>query len=309
MNWSAKHLCPAVLASASLLLAAAADARVIRRYSWQSGTAIDPTTWALNNIVNTLPANTKPTKSTAGMITPWISGKERYRSTGKAVAVSINTGSPADGAGLQKIFYQLIGGTNGDSPQVLAGTTKFTGFAVKFDTGWQLANGSNPNDPPGTGIYQNWQGSGWPALQLRTDESNGVIRMYLLMGNDQMRGSGGFTNKGGFSTSNPQLAYLTDASGAPLTFTRGEWYKIVVSVKFDPFGNTGRVQAWVNDAQAANWTGKVGYTPSSYSSTAVPGTTDGTSVEVGIYQTDTDTNHKLFIDELRYADTFAEAQP
>lgn len=33
------------------------------------------------------------------------------------------------------------------------------------------------------------------------------------------------------------------------------------------------------------------------------------SVEVGLYQTDTNTKHKLVIDQLRYADTFAEAQP
>lgn len=307
MNRRAKHLCNAFLLMT--LVAGPADARVIRRYSWQSGTSIDATTWTLNNIVNTLPANTKPTKDTAGMITPWISGTENYKTAGKAIAVSINTSSPADTAGLQKIYYQLIGGTNGDSPQVLAGTTKFTGFAVKFDSGWQLANGANPNDAPGTGIYQNWQGSGWPALQLRTDETGGVLRLYLLMGNDQMRGTGGFNNNGGFVPSNPQLAYLKDTSGNTLTFNRGQWYKIVVSVKFDPFGTTGRVQAWVDDLQAANWTGKVGYTPSSYSSSAVPGTTDGTSVEVGLYQTDTDTNHKLFLDELRYADTFAEAQP
>lgn len=308
MNWLAKQLLSAALLSAALVPAGSADARVIRRYSWQPGTTIDPTTWALNNIGNTLPANTKPTKGTSGMITPWISGTEKYLANGKAIAVSINTASPSDSAELQKIYYQLIGGTNGDSPQVLAGTTKFTGFSVKFDAGWQLANGANPNDAPGTGIYQNWQGSGWPPLQLRTDESGGILRLYLLMGNDQMRGTGGFNNNGGFSTRNPQLAYLKDASGKDLIFNRGQWYRIVVSVKFDPYGTTGLVQAWVNDVQAANWSGKVGYTPSSVGGT-VSGTTDGTSVEVGIYQTDTNTNHKLFLDELRYADTFAEAQP
>jgi hypothetical protein len=34
-------------------------------------------------------------------------------------------------------------------------------------------------------------------------------------------------------------------------------------IRVDHTGTNGRVQAWVDDAQAVNWTGKIGYTPAS----------------------------------------------
>ena len=176
--------------------------------------------------------------------------------------------------------------------------TRYCGFAFYFDPSYALNNG--PDQPYGVGLWQAWQGSGWPPCQLRTDESAGNIRLRFVCSNDQCRGS---------SNQYSSFVYLKDASGHDLVFDQGQWSKIIIQVAFDYSGSNGLVKCWVNGSStpAVNWTGKIGYTPETVGGQT--GTIDGCDVHFGMYCNKTTATRAMYLDEIKLASTQSEADP
>lgn len=115
--------------------------------------------------------------------------------------------------------------------------------------------------------------------------------------------------RGSFNTNSARL-YLKNSSGQDIVFNKGQWYRVVLQMRFDhTTAAQGRVLAWIdNSATAAvDWTGRVGYTPEALGGQA--GTLSATAVSIGLYQQDSLTNHRVFFDRIKFTDTKAEALP
>jgi len=215
---------------------------------------------------------TKPANSTPGIVLPWILNNE-------CIALQIDEESPADDSNLQKLYYEVMPGSSSQGVPVLNPNSRYVQFKVKFQSSYELSN-----DPFGTGIFQCWQGSGWPPLQARTQETNGQLGICFRMNNDNCRGG---TNQ------------YSSVLGTG-TYTRNVWYTIKVYIVFDYDGNAGEIKVWKNGVLQFDWTGNVGYTPESVGGQV--GTTDRTSVEFGMYQNQSDAFHRLYFDDIKYWD-------
>mmetsp|Transcript_42156 Transcript_42156/g.127898 ORF Transcript_42156/g.127898 Transcript_42156/m.127898 type:complete len:412 (-) Transcript_42156:244-1479(-) len=290
-----------------------ASSRVYKEYDG-SAASIDASTWDLQNAGCCNGASVKPAVSGLdGAFAPSLSdpAPDPSGGTSSAVRVALASIMPADGQGMQKIHYLIMTGNNFDAPQATSArdNTGYTGFAVKFDDAYQVAPPVTPVDVTtnrGTQIWQAWQGSGWPPVQLRTNETNGDIRLYLKMTNDSCRGS--------YKAGCTAIEYLRDgATGNDLTFELGRWYRIVLATRADPSAasSSGYVAAWVDNGPlpAAEWTGAVGYTPESEGGQA--GTIDGLSLSFGMYRhlADAPVDQAVHFDRIKYAQTKEEALP
>ena len=240
---------------------------------------------------------TKPEPVEVGMTEPWLSPSVHYLTNDYGVAFLITSTCPADTNNLQKLHYRLISGDDINAASVTNPASRYCGFALNFCSDYTLANGDGKGSPIGTQVWQEWQGSGWAPLELRTDESSNEIRMYCLEQNDNCRGE---TNQYSHSE------YLCDSSGHQLVFQKGQWYTFVIGFKFDCSGNNGAVKVWVNGStnMAVDWYGQMGYTPDT--NTDTPARCD---THFGLYQQDTGSNHRVVFDEIRFTDNEAEAQP
>jgi len=280
----------------TLLLAPCAPATLFYSIDGNPAT-IDPTDGTLTDSGVDYLWTTKPAL-TNGMTLPWISSSLSFTTNSKAIGMAINQSWPADTNNLTKSYYRICSGEWTQAPQVATPNTRYCGFAFYFDPAYTLNNG--PEEPYGVGLWQAWQGSGWPPCQLRTDESAGNLRLRFVCCNDLCRGS---------SNQYSAFVYLKDASGQDLVLNQGQWYKIIIQMAFDYSGSNALVRCWVNGsaATAVNWTGKMGYTPESAGGQS--GTIDGCDVHFGIYCNQTTATRAMDFDEIKLADTQTEADP
>ena len=100
--------------------------------------------------------------------------------------------------------------------------------------------------------------------------------------------------------------------GSDMIFSKNQWYRVVIQITMDYTASAqGKVKAWVDDqaTAAVDWTGKVGYTPTSQGGEADTG--DAVSVQFGLYRHKSDPRVRqvVYYDSVKYASTQAEALP
>lgn len=293
------------VSAAALLAPLAANATL---YYNITGGSINSSDWSLTdtNGHNYL-AVTKPSPvAQAGMTSPWVDSSQIVATGTSSIGIQVDSNWPADTSSpaLKKMNYRIVTGNGSDAAAagVKVQNDRFVGFWVRLDPGYELNNGAVgwPSQPIGTQLWQCWQGSGWPPLQLRTDESGGQIRLYFLMSNDHCRGS---------QNSYSSIVYIQNpATGTDLVVQKGQWYPIIVEFKFDWSGSTGAVNAWVNGVQGVTWTGQMGYKPASVTG-GQAGALDFCDSHFGIYEQATTAFHKVWYDNVKWASTYAEANP
>ena len=120
---------------------------------------------------------------------------------------------------------------------------KYLGFVVNIPA----ANFTAPTTTPGAQIAQWWQGSPYsPPLALDIiGETNGMVSYSLQVHNDATKG-------------NPSSVPVTVGTG---TIPFDSWNTFVVMTDMDYNGN-GQIKLWQNGTLLMNWTGAVGYDPS-----------------------------------------------
>jgi autotransporter-associated beta strand protein len=237
---------------------------------------------------------TKPPKGTAGLTLPRLTTTPQFDANGRTIVMLIDSNWPGDGDGLTKSHYRICSGAWSQAPQVTTPNIRYCGFALRFDANYGITNQGG-----GIGLWQAWQGHGWPPCQLRTIENNGNIRLYFLCNNDLSRGS---------ENQYSSRVYLKDASGNDLIFQKDKWYSFVIQVRFDyTTASNALLNCWVNGNLAATWKGRMGYTPGSVSGDA--GTLEGCDVHFGIYGVKTDALRKVYFSQIKLADNFNEAVP
>jgi hypothetical protein len=290
--------CWAAFASVATMTVAPSLGATTFRHIDGVNTTIDPATWDLTDNGVVYAVKTKPVLGTPGMKSPWLDSTDPYLPSTKAIAFSIDSGWPSDTFGLQKLLYRLMKNDEPNAASVLNGATRFSGFALRFDPSYETQNGTA--QPIGTMVWQCWMGSGWPPLQLRTDESEGRIRLHFVASNDNCRGE---------MNQYTSVLVLKEPSGADMVFRTGQWYRFVIEFRFDYKGTQGVVRTWVDDSAtpAVDWSGQVGYTPASVGGQA--GTQDSVDTDFGMYQSDTKTNHLVYFARVRYADSRTDADP
>jgi hypothetical protein len=227
--------------------------------------SIDPTAWTLSNNGWNFACKTKPALGTAGMVRPWLEAG--------SITLKIDAGSPVDASNMQKLYYEVMAGSNTSAPGVANPLVSRVTFRIKFDSSYTIHEAGGA--PGGTGLYQNWQGSGWPPIQMRTDESTGVILVYMLMSNDDCRGS---------LNQNSSRIYTG-------TYEKNTWYSIDIIFKFGYAGG-GYLKLWRDGELKVDWTGRIGYTPSA--------SQDYASVEFGMYQEACGVNKVVHFDDFYY---------
>lgn len=258
--------------------------------------SIDPSTGNLVTKNGTHLVKTKPVWGTPGLTPPAISEAIHYQPNGKAIVFTIDPFWPVDDHNLQKLEYELQA-HGPEAAGVKKPNVRFCGFAFCFDSAYTNNNGTA--EPIGAQIWQCWQGRGWPPLQLRTDETNGQIRLHFVASNDDCRGS-----------LKPSTAILPLQKGEQeIVFEKGQWYTLIIKCRFDCRGMNGEVKCWVNGdtTPAVDWKGRLGYTPTSMG--GKPETNDSCDTHFGLYQSDTKTLHQIYFDRIKWADTQAEADP
>lgn len=149
--------------------------------------------------------------------------------------------------GRDKINYTVIKGSAPNAP-TFDGRAVYFSFSIRLDP--------NHFEAPTTGrgyvIAQWWQGTPFsPPLSLQLDLSDDPAKSPHLV----------FSIKNEDTGANPSAQAIQVPLTANASMDRGKWYSFVVETRFDYRGN-GSFRAWVNGADAASWTGKLGYDPS-----------------------------------------------
>lgn len=300
-----------LLLGPSLLLAPLCYAKVYKSYNGTSA-HVDSNSWDVLNagccrdislkpsLADLLASNSFPPAVADGVSPPSPPGSKPLR-------IALDAATPADQDGMQKVHYLVVSGNNFDAPQATSVryNTGYAGFAFMFDAAYQTATPTRPVDETnneGTQLWQGWQGSGWPPIQIRTNETDGSIRLYVKISSDDCRGS--------FKPGCTAIKYLTDNTGVPIAFQRAQWYRIVVATRADPSGG-GYAAVWLdNDANpSAEYHGKLGYTPASEGGQA--DTIDGLSISFGLYRPrpHPPVGQVVYFDRVKYAQTKEETLP
>jgi len=229
---------------------------------------------------------------------PWIATDGGFLSN-YAINYQINA-SPQNPDGsypssTDKIDNDIV---SGDSNHALTfDSAKYLGFAVKIPSAGFSAPAASPTST-GVQIAQWWQGSPYsPPLALDMEgESNGMVTYALIVHNDATYG-------------NPSSIPVTLATGS-IAFN--SWNTFVVKTYMD-YSGSGNIELWQNGNLIVNWTGAVGYDPSTIPYNNPPeGTANPNSqfdVYVGPYRPSQETEQSEVFDDIRWANDFSDALP
>ena len=163
------------------------------------------------------------------------------------------------------------------------GTTRYTSFAFMLDAQAARIDSSML-------FFQEWQGypHGPPVALKLTKGDAPPFAVRLAVRNMDT----------GPDSATPDLVVWT-GSLAP-----GEWHRFVVMVKPSHGAPIGEVKLWMDGVRVADWTGKIGYDP-----VAIGGALDGFDTKLGLYQPSPNVGHTVYFDDVRFASTFAAANP
>ena len=201
----------------------------------------------------------------------WISETESYKG-GRSLAAScyaVNTYFK-DRAEFRSV--QL-----GKDYALTFGQEMYYGYAMKIDSN---------STPPTAGMhimqaYQNFSGSQIPVtLSFGSIPSNGVWRFSVYAR----------------TMTNTTLISTCD-------FKLGEWYKLVWRLRpaYPGFG-TGAIDLWVDDQLIVSWQGNWGHEPTGEDDIDL-------DLRCGIYRGSCTSQQTIFYDQIKYADSYYEADP
>ncbi|HUB24916.1 MAG TPA: heparin lyase I family protein [Tepidisphaeraceae bacterium] len=235
----------------------------------------------------------KPVPPTSNIHYPWISTNGGYTSN-DALAYEIDPSPAGDTSSTDKVDTRVSHAD--DSTALTFDSVKYLGFAVNIPAANFAAQVSAGDT--GVQIAQWWQGSPYsPPLALDlTGSSNGAADYELIVHNDTTMG-------------NPSSTPVVLMTG---TIPFDSWNTFVVETDMDYSGD-GQVALWENGTELVDWTGAVGYNPSTIPYKNPP---EGTAnpnqnfdVFIGPYRTIQDTQQQELFDDVRWANTQADATP
>jgi hypothetical protein len=221
---------------------------------------------------------------------PWVDTAHAYRGQ-KSIGFEIDpTPSPV---ATDTDKTQLRISHAGESSDLEFGNTRYLGFAVDIPS----ANFQGPSKGA-VQLAQWWQGSPYtPPLSVTITGATATAANYeVRVYNNTTLG-------------NPSSVPVILSTG---TIPFDTWTNFTVMTLMDYTGG-GQVKLWQNGSQLVNWTGAVGYDPTTIPYKNPPAGTDNpnTAFDVffGPYREQQSTTQELFYDEIRWADTFVDAQP
>jgi hypothetical protein len=229
---------------------------------------------------------------------PWISTNGGYTSN-DAFAYQINASPETNGtydSSTDKVDTRVSYGD--DSSALKFDSPKYLGFAVNIpQANFSVATATAPSYSD-VQIAQWWQGSPYsPPLALDiTGESNGAVDYSLEVHNDTTLG-------------NPSSSSVIVGNG---TIDFDSWNTFVVMTDMD-YNGDGQIELWQNGNLLMNWTGAVGYNPSTIPYKNPPeGTEDPNSqfdVFLGPYRPSQETEQQEQFDDIRWANDYSDAVP
>ena len=181
----------------------------------------------------------------------------------------------------------------GDSSDLEFGNKRYLGFAIDIP--------SATFQPPTQGavqVAQWWQGSPYtPPLSVTiTGGTPSAAKYEVRVYNNATLG-------------NPSSVPLVLGTG---TIPLDTWTPFVVMSIMD-YSGQGQVKLWQDGTQLIGWTGAVGYDPTTIPYNNPPAGTANPNaafdVFIGPYREQQSTRQQFFYDEVRWADTFAQATP
>ncbi len=241
----------------------------------------------------------KPDPRASWVQIPKISPTQSYRGS-HSIEMTIDPTGYYTTNGTDKVNHRVssAGAGSKDKFALDFGDPKYTGFAVKL--------GEFEKPSKSMLIAEWWQGSPYaPPLQLEVipDPNNNPstpIRYQFLFHNNQT---------GGNPTSLVPNS-LPFHPGSDDTLQPGIWHTFVVYTRMRHTGlpDDGEVRVWHNGVEVIRWNGKIGYDPSiALNGQNFPNKTF--DVFYGPYREQQNKKHQLFFDEIRFADTWNEANP
>lgn len=236
--------------------------------------------WSLSQGGNTFPAVTNGSPSK-----PFIVTNDSYRGT-----ESIGYSVPTDSSGNKERIENKVCLYN-DANALNFGNSRYIGYAVKL----AYPDGGFSNSAL---ITQAWQGSPWgPPVALKfTKSSTNPYTLRLCIRNMQT----------GPDSATPDLTVWTGSMSS------GVWHTVVIYIT-PRYNTNGEVKLWIDGTRVVDWIGGIGYDPSqTYLNSAdgkYYGVENGLDVKCGIYQPDANVAHTLYFDEIRFTNTYADADP
>ncbi len=240
----------------------------------------------------------KPVPPTSNVIGPWI-GTNGGFSSNDAFGYEIQPSPSGDTSSTDKVDTRVSHAD--DSNGLGFDAPKYLGFAVNIpQAGFSPPTAASEGPGlSGVQIAQWWQGSPYSpplALDIQPGETNGMVNYSLAVHNDTTLG-------------NPSSVPVTILSG---TIAFDTWNTFVVMTDMD-YNGAGQIELWQNGNLLVNWTGAVGYNPTTIPYNGAPqGTANPNTkfdVFLGPYRPIQDTQQEEFFDEARWADTYADALP
>jgi hypothetical protein len=189
---------------------------------------------------------------------------------------------PTDTSGnKERVEYKILEAT--DTNGLAFTNARYCGFA------FMLASSPLPFTDSSI-FWQAWQGSPWGA-PASLKFGSGSSAPYLIRLNVRNASVGP-------DSSVPDIQLWSNKVINP-----GTWYSFVIYI--EPRYNTnGNIKLWINGTNYLDWTGEIGYDPAQ-----VTNTYDGLDIKDGVYQPDANNGHTFYFDQVRVADTYAEACP
>jgi hypothetical protein len=189
---------------------------------------------------------------------------------------------PTDTSGnKERVEYKIL--ETADTNGLNFTNARYCGFAFMLAT--------NPLPFTDSSIFwQAWQGSPWgaPAMLKFGSGSSApyLIRLTVRNASD------------GPDSSVPDIQLWSNNVINP-----GTWYTFVIYLQ-PRYNTNGNIKLWINGTNCLDWTGEIGYDP-----TQVTNTYNGLDLKDGVYQPDANNGHTFYFDQVRVADTYAEACP
>jgi hypothetical protein len=234
----------------------------------------------------------KPTPRAEWCKLPWICSSEAFRGK-NSIGMELQPQPMTDRTDVDKLNLTV---STGRDPFALAfGVPRYTGFAVKLPS----AAFEIPEEGRGLLIAQWWQGAPYgPPLRLAvTSDTTQVVSYRFHVKNDDTLG-------------NPSAKDLEIGGG---TIPFDTWTTFVVLAVPDHTGRKGEVRVWVNGEERVAWSGRLGYDPSGKpykgATSETPHPNRKFDVFFGPYRVRQNRGHRMFFDEVKFADRYRDAVP
>ncbi len=259
-----------LLISASLALSGGVSCATVYRALTGDATTINAN-WSASEGGNSFAVVTN-----GSPLKPWIATEHFAGSSSVAFQVITNLSGDTE-----RVEYKILQAA--DTNGLHFDNARYSGFAFKL---------AAPTAPfaSSTIFWQAWQGAPWgpPAMLKFATDSSPPYRIRLTIRN---------------MTTGPDSTNADFEVWAGSVIQPDTWYSVVVYLapRLDASGN---IKLWINGTNQVNWSGQIGYDPAQ-----VAGTMNGLDIKNGIYQPDANNGHTFYFDQIKVADTFAEASP